>query len=155
MYCCCSCGIAHPPSDAAITQTTSPQPGILFLQYFLKKDPDSGANALYLTNTIRTNGIVKKQPDETDQARPGDLICSALNADSLEISRLLIENPLRKSFEYSDEQGNLAIKNIEMDSAQFFIRLQLTPDIKWIVVDQYTGPTEPNTRLFSIQPAEL
>lgn len=88
----------------------------------MSKDSLQGKNNIELVEKTKTNGKIKN-----DYQNPIDsenyLTIDVYENDKL-INTLVIEHPLYKRVEYSDGK-TLISKSVELNMAEFFIRLQL------------------------------
>jgi hypothetical protein len=126
-------------------------PQILFLTYSIRKDPAQGGYAIELINEITTKGKIKTDGDESAIPKAGDLRCVALDANQQPTSSLLIPDPLNQTVEYATENGNLAKKDIALDSAEFSVRMQRTAATKFIAIERIDTPESQVTQLILTQ----
>ena len=110
-------------------------PEIIFLNYSIKKS-STGSPEIRFTNKIIANGSLKASFQENSTDKAGDLKCIELDAGSQPIKSIIIPNPLQKTVEYVSESGQLGMKEVELDSAEFSVRLQLDPKTESIAIEQ-------------------
>ena len=113
-------------------------PQIIFLNYSIKRNA-AGSPEIRFINKIVADGKLKKNSPENQSLENGDLICIELDDNSQPIKRINISNPLSRIVEYVDESGALAKKTIELDSAQFSVRMQLDANAEAIAIEQING----------------
>lgn len=111
------------------------EPQIIFLNYSIKRNA-AGSPEIRFINKIVADGKLKKNSPENQSLENGDLICVELDDNSQPIKRINIPNPLSRVVEYVDESGELAKKTIELDSAQFSVRMQLDANAEAIAIEQ-------------------
>lgn len=138
--------------DAILTReapapTIKSEPSLLLLHYCIKKAPVGSACEIRLVSQSKSPGKLKPAIRESAESSPGDLICLALNASDQAVQQIRIENPLRKTLEYVDADGQFATKTMETDSAHFLLRIPYDPQIKAIALDQINDPEKTKTRL--------
>jgi hypothetical protein len=139
-------------TEGATTNTVDDNtPQILFLTYSIKKDPARGGYAIELINEITAQGKIKTDGDESAIPKAGDLRCVALDANQQPTSSLIIPDPLNETVEYATENGNLAKKEIALDSAQFSVRMQRTASTKFIAIERIDTPESQVTQLILTQ----
>ena len=112
-------------------------PKLLFLNYMISKMVDGEKN-IKLINQIITDGTLKKMTKISDKKKFGDLECNTYDKDLNQIGTHSIKNPLKKTMEYINDLGNFEKKIFDLDSAQFSIRLQLQPGVKYIKISELT-----------------
>jgi len=138
-----SCGSNKSVSSSKTVSHVKQTPEIVFINYIIKKDANNNFKVEY-RGAKKVKGKLKNQKKILDkQGATGDLICSQFDASSSTISQQLIKNPLKKTVEYVDETKNFKIANIELDSAEFTVRLQLFPETKYIAINFNGAPQRP------------
>jgi hypothetical protein len=136
---------------AAKNTTDDNAPQIIFLTYSIRKDREQGGYAIELINKITTQGKIKTNADELTVPKAGDLRCVALDESQQPLSTLIIPDPLNETVEYATENGNLAKKEIALDSAQFSVRMQLSAITKFIAIERIDTPDSQATQLILTQ----
>jgi hypothetical protein len=115
-----SCSVTKPKNEAK----SEIPPKIIFLNYSINRKYE-----IRLIDKFITEGKIKASlPLNT-----GDLKCVILN-HSRPIDSLIIADPLNITVESVNENGQLFKKDIALDSAQFFIRVQLNPKADAIAI---------------------
>ncbi|GAA4805753.1 hypothetical protein [Litoribaculum gwangyangense] len=77
---------------------------------------------------------VKLKKNKVLEGITGDLICAQLDKNNNILQRQIVKNPLIKNIEYIDDSKSFNNKQIELDSTQIAIRLQLEPNTKYISI---------------------
>ena len=128
---CLSCGKGKQTTSKAAHESTAPM--ILFVNYSIHKDK-KGNPEISLINKIITEGQLKDPNPQHHDPKSGDLWCVQSEDGSNPLQSTLIPNPLLKTIEYADDFGNLAKKQIELDTAVFSVRMQLDPSTKYLLI---------------------
>ncbi|GAL88216.1 hypothetical protein [Jejuia pallidilutea] len=111
------------------------KPKIVFLNYSVKKNENNTKIVTFL-NSKKVDGTLKDQKKILDKkGKLGDLVCTQLDASSSIVSQQLVKNPLKKTIEYVDETKNFKVVQMELDSSEFTVRLQLYPETKYIAIN--------------------
>jgi hypothetical protein len=108
---------------------------ILFLNYEISRESD-GSISVKLQDKQVKNGKVKQKLMILNGNEGDDFEIKLLGSNSKSFGRYEIESPLERVVEYVDNAGQLNTKLIVLDSAQFTIRLQADPKIKFIAIQQ-------------------
>ncbi len=112
------------------------KPKLLFLTYSIFKTSEGNIQAK-LIDKIIVEGKMKESIVGNKMFEPGDIQCIQVNKNSMEINTINMSNPLVKTVEYSDETGRLFKKQIELDSTQLSIRMQLHSQSKFVVLKRH------------------
>jgi hypothetical protein len=114
-----------------ISVKTTPQ--ILMVNFLM-----NSKNSVKIVNSIKNPGRLRGEIGEIGEPRDGDLIISFLNESNMVCSKIIIENPLNKIVEYSesDDFSTLKTETISLDSAEFFIRVQLEECFKQLRIEK-------------------
>lgn len=132
---CISCGVNREASASEKTYEVKQTPKIVFLNYSIKKN-ENGKKTVTFLNSKKVKGSLKNQKRILDKTgNLGDLVCTQLDATSATLSEQLIKNPLVKTLEYVDETKNFKVVQMELDSSEFTVRLQLYPETKYIAIN--------------------
>lgn len=100
---------------------------LLFLTFRIKKAPDQAAGSVIgLLNKTTVAGKLKPEPPAPDF--PGPRLRIDTYRKNKVVHTLFQEHPLYKRFEYADESGVLTAKNVELNEAEFFIRMPVQGD---------------------------
>ncbi|WP_100616292.1 hypothetical protein [Confluentibacter citreus] len=109
-------------------------PKLIFLNYTISQDAN-GDKHIQFVNKIITDGKLKNNTEAYFKTGAvGDLKCSQLDKDSLEIKTVIIENPLSKIMEYVNDSLIFESKKIELKSAPLSLRLALHDKTKYITI---------------------
>lgn len=138
-----SCASNKDKADAVEDRHANNAPKIIFLNYILKKNPDSSIKATLYSKTI-VEGTVKKPAHSVTNTKAGNLVCVQLDQHSRVLDDSPLSNPLLKDIEYVSPDGALDKKQIELDSTETSVRIQLDPHTKFISLELIG---EPNIQL--------
>jgi hypothetical protein len=94
---------------------------IVFAVLKIKKDSATAKTNVGLVSIIETAGTVKAKKHNLYE----NYLTIFLYNNSKLVDSLTIEHPLFKHVEYLDDMNSFRAKEIELDSAEFFIRMQL------------------------------
>lgn len=96
-------------------------------------------DSVKVINSMRNPGRLRGEFYSKSEPKEGDLIISILNEANVVCSKTIVENPMLRRFEYSetDDISTLTSKTIELDSAEFFIRVQFDVSFKHLRVEKY------------------
>lgn len=108
----------QPKTQAQNTEQTD---SILFLTFNIYKDSLSGQTSVTLINSIKNAGKLKST--ENAEIFGNHLSLYLFNNDKIYDS-VLVTHPLYKQIEYPGDNGQLSSKDISLDKAEFFIRIQ-------------------------------
>lgn len=143
---------AYRKSPAAESDTANAETSrIVFLNYSIVNDAAMGNYKIRFINQIITDGKIKDSNSRTHKPEINDLEYLVLDGESKLMSRKYFANPLNKAMEYVTEEGQLAVKFMQLDSAQFSLRIQLEPNAKYIVLEKYTGNDTKNIHLLTTE----
>ena len=117
-------------------------PRILFLDYQISRDTLNESFNVQLINMLVVNGKIKERPVARHQAGQGDLELQVLNSQQQIITHQYIANPLDRSVEYPNDNGQFERRMVHLDSAQFNVRLQLGPNACSIVIKRFIDENE-------------
>ena len=122
---------------AIVESSIKSEPKIIFLNYNIKKVSDE-SRIVQFVNKKEVNGKLKKT-NNTEEGVIGDLICTQLDKNSNTLQHFVIKNPLVKNIEYVNDYQSFKIKQINLDSAQFSVRLQLKSNTKYISISDFNN----------------
>lgn len=96
-------------------------------------------DSIKVINAAKNPGRLRGWDDSSSEPGEGDLVISFLNETNLVCSKIIVQNPLVKRVEYSetDDISTLTAKTIDLDSAEFFIRVQFDECFKHLKVEKY------------------
>lgn len=111
-------------------------PKLLFLNYQMQKLNDK--TNITLINQITTDGKLKDKTKTQVSTTVGDLECLVLDERLIQLERHTIKNPLKKIVEFINDAGELEKRQLDLDSAQFSLKLQLHPKARYIIINEIT-----------------
>jgi hypothetical protein len=127
-----SCG-SNKNSTTKPRSSIESNPKIIFLNYSIKKNTNS-SRSIQLINKKVVDGKLKRTNDIED-GDFGDLICYQLDKNSKILQKTIIKNPLKKTIEYLDSEKKFQLKQLDLDSVRFSVRLKLKSNTKYITLD--------------------
>lgn len=136
------------PEDKEEESHTKPQ--IIFMNFELTKQDDNSIKA-ELINTIITEGTIKKK-QYGKEMKKGDVVCKGLNKDKKVIQSISYDNPMLKTVEYVNDEGQLEKKQVSLEQAQLTIRMQLNHNTKSISLEQIDPSGSILLTAFEIEP---
>lgn len=109
-------------------------PKIAFISYKISKDQDD-KNSIELIDILKVEGKFKRQDDGMSRAM-GDYELLQLDKNGNQLSAMIVENPLTQTVEYVNDAGEFAKKNIDFQSKETAIRVQLNPKTYYILMQE-------------------
>lgn len=131
-------------------ETENQSPKILFLNIELSKNKNNSTTAK-LIDKILVDGKIKKNNLTISKPRIGDFKCIELDERENPVESFYLNNPLNKRVEYVKDDGQLASKNVELDTATLSIRMQMHQQTKTIAIEQITDKTNKTERVTIIK----
>lgn len=113
------------------------EPKLLFLNYKIAKTTNDEKTIILINHKV-TDGKLKNTSLIEEKLNLGDLEYNLLDKSLNEIEKKSVKNPLVKIVEYINDLGNFEKRIIDLDSAQFSLRLQLPNNAKYIVIKELT-----------------
>lgn len=111
-------------------------PKIIFLNYSISKAENDKKTVEFISKTI-TDGKLKNNSNKyIEVGSIGDLKCSQLNKDSVEVTSVIIKNPLSKTIEFINDSIIFENKKIELQKASFSLRLQLHSETVFMAIKE-------------------
>jgi len=110
-------------------------PNICFLTFRISKDSMSNTNKIELLNQIITEGSFK--PEIQEFSNWNSKLQFELIDQNHSIMSVFIEHPLYKNIEYIDEHDQFKSKQLELNTAEFFIRLQWIGQNATLKISEY------------------
>lgn len=121
-------------------------PQILFMTFAIKKD--SGESVVTLLEKKTLKGVLKSgMESSTAEDR---IFVVQLSKEKTELSGYYLEHPLRKNMEYLNEQQEYETRWVELEEAEFFIRVALDPACAYIGLYEMKGMVREKSFLFSV-----
>ncbi len=118
LFCCC--GTSKMQSNESEVATKSPTDEIVFAVFKMTKKANQ--NTIEIISTTKSNGKMKPEIE-----RPIDsenyLTLEIFENDNL-VQTKRVEHPLLKNVEYLNDNNQYVSKQVDLDDAEFFIRLQ-------------------------------
>lgn len=99
---------------------------ILFLVLRISNDSINNKNIIEVVSHSKSSGKFKPNTDSNPEYE-NDLSFELFDQGKL-ISSTIIEHPLFKTVEFTDELNNLTKKIVKLNKKEFFVRLQMTND---------------------------
>jgi len=103
---------------------------IIFLTYKINRADDG--LAVSLLSKKKVEGLLKSWEKEPTDAF---ILCKQIDKESNVLNEVSVANPLKRVVEYSDESGMLQKKMVQLDSAEFTVRMQFNVNTKSIVLE--------------------
>ena len=136
----CSCV----SSEGAINQLDKPidTSKIIFLNYNISKNPDELVVIKFIDKIIVEGKL--KATSSTD-FNPGEGAIKLIQMDSKHqsLDSISIENPLSKTVEFVNESGQFEKRTINLERAEFSVRMQLNSKTKFISIYGHDNPNKP------------
>ncbi len=139
--------IGYTAKGQAVKSIPDAEPKMLFLVLKLHKDSVSGINSIELLSQQIAPGKIKKRKQKT--APKSYIAVSLWQQDNL-IATEIVDHPLFKQLEYTDEKGLLKSKFVELNAAEFFTRLQLSGNADMLSISEVIN-NSPQEQLMKIQ----
>lgn len=116
-------------------EQTAHIPQIIFLNYSLERD-SLEVYHVELINTILAPGTLKPTIHHNSTGKTGDFRCLIMDANKQTISFIIVPDPLTRRIEYQQDNGSLTSKQIQLDRAEFSVRMQLDSASRYIAIDR-------------------
>lgn len=119
-------------SENLIVQNT---PELLMINFSM-----DSRDSIKVINTIKNPGRLRSESNLKVVPKEGDVIISFLNEANIVCSKTIVENPMIMKLEYSDidDLSTLKAKTVDLDKADFFIRVQYDKCFKHLRVEKYS-----------------
>jgi len=108
----------------------------------------SEKNKITLINKKITAGSTKPAAEKI--IRANHLSISLLNRNRQVLETATIEHPLFKEVEYTQDNGEFTRKTLNLKHAEFFIRIKLSHDAEWVIVDEIINQKKMNSVEFNV-----
>ena len=131
-----SCKVSKSPVVTNYSSEENSNPNIIFLSCSLEYDSIQQSYTMELISKQVIDGKLKNTVVRSEEQEKGDFKYRILDQNSQLISQKYMPCPLDKNIEYVNEQGYLQRKDVRLNSAEVFLRLQLTPDMYYISFDK-------------------
>ncbi len=139
-----SCKSARQSAPPAAAATIFPQ--IIFLNFKIQSDSVANTESAWVINHIITPGKLKQHiAAEAPTMAPNSLVCSFRDAAMRPLRQIILEDPLRRSVEFAEQNGQLTTRIIRLSEAEFSLRTQLEPGSVFIVLEKIINPEQNKT----------
>lgn len=137
---------ATPP----VTQPEAKDPieGIVFITFVMRDDSISEKRIELMAKTI-VNQKLKADPQPS--GAPNRLLIRQLNEAGNTLSMIPIDHPLHRRVEYPNEKGEFVSKSVKLTDAEFFARVTLFGETKFIQVEEELSGVITYTAKFNIR----
>jgi len=130
----------------ALSEDTTPK--LIFLNYTISKD-EKGQIHIGFINKIITDGKLKNSNIFFKTGSKGDLKCSQLDKDSIEITSVIVQNPLVKIIEYVNDSLIFEKKELDLNRSNLSLRLHLHSKTKYISISEITDKPQTGKSLIT------
>ncbi len=149
-----SCSVTRNPSspsheEGAAGSANQKVPRILFLDYLMIFDGVKESRSVNLNQMILSDGALKEKQAHPFNPQKDDLVFRILDQNNKEIHQQLIQDPLKRTVEFEDGDGNLRSRTIQSDSAHFFVRVPFQEGAATVNIQQITGNGNQNIHLLT------
>jgi len=130
-----SCGARAQQMASEVKEVKAPK--LLFLNYTISKYTNGTYRATFI-NKVLTEGRLKDKTQRQPLSDAGDIVCIQYNDKNDVLDRSYIKNPLQPIVEYVNDDGNLEKRQLNLNSAQIAIKLQLqeaTSSVRLFLID--------------------
>ena len=117
-FCCCGASKIH--SDENEVAVKSPTDEIVFVVFKMTKNANQ--NTIAIISTTKTSGKMKPEIERPISSE-NYLTLEIFENDKL-VQTKRVEHPLHKNVEYLNDNNQYVSKQVDLDDAEFFIRLQ-------------------------------
>lgn len=121
-----------PESSSMASEPNTPK--LIFLNYIIRKKLDKSVEAKLVSKKV-VEGTLKAGIQLESSLEAGDLVFAQLDAQLDKVDNFQLSNPLIKNIEYVTAEGELGKKQIELDSTELSVRLQLNRLTEFISVE--------------------
>ncbi len=132
-------------SSYAQEKTTS---SAAFLNYTITQT-DNGEYEVKLINKKIVEGTFKKRAHKKSIDTHTYISCSQLDGKSNTLEMIEIKNPLNTHVEYVDEKENLAVKEVVLKEAVFFIKIPLEKEATEIILTMVDPANKKSVQLIT------
>ncbi len=108
---------------------------ILYLYFSAEYDSVTNKTSVKLINKKFPTGTLKKGFHEQTNLLQGDWLFSFFDSNDKLIEKIEIENPLIIRGEFPDENGNYQSVSEVRETIEFFIRINLNRDMRYLTID--------------------
>ena len=140
----CSCGTTKDTANEVEPPTVAPAETakIGFYNYHISKSAEQLIQVKFIDKII-VNGKLKKDGSVNSNSQKNNLKLIQKDSNNRPLDSIYIENPLSKIVEYVNDDGEFEKRTINLDQAEFSVRLQLNPKTTEIVIYGNDVSTQP------------
>ena len=143
-YCCRPVRHTYEPLEPKETESAR----MIFLSFSVQAD-SSGKSVIQLISKKESDGTIKgKSPIVTS---PTHLVVSLLDKSGTVKVEEIVEHPLLREVEYTNEKNELARKALNLKNAEFFVRMKLPSAADRIQVTEVINQKKINSSEFAIR----
>ena len=138
LFCCCG------TSKEIINQADKPiDPAkIIFLNYTISQKSNELVVIKFIDKII-VEGKLKATSSIDFNPEEGAIKLIQMDSNHQPLDSISIENPLSKTVEFVDESGQFEKKTINLESAEFSVRMQLDSKTTFITIYGHDNPNKP------------
>lgn len=129
-------------------EVKDPVEGMVFLTFRMRADSLPGERIELISTTVVQQKL--KTDPESSTAR-NRLHVQQLDASGNRLMHTAIDHPLLKRAEYPDENGEFVSRMLKLREAEFFLRVTLYGETKFIQVEEDMGGSITFTTKFNIR----
>ena len=144
LYCCRQVQHTYQPPESETVEDAK----AIFLSFSISAD-SSGKNVIELISKKVTDGAVKGKPSATIST--SYLIVSLLDKSGGVKVEEMVEHPLLREVEYTNEKNELAHKALNLKNAEFFVRLKLPSSADHVLVTEVVNQKKINSAEFPLR----
>lgn len=124
------------PVHGKTTAAEIVSPQILTLVFKITK-----GDSVYLTDILLSPGVLKESIYPENSNGIGDLSLSLFNDSNTGCRTIIIPDPLKKRVEFSDDNINIKSKSLDLENANFSLRVQYETCMRQISVSRIVDPS--------------
>ncbi|WNH08100.1 hypothetical protein [Thalassobellus suaedae] len=148
-----SCGTKKSIAQEDVKQEITPK--LLFLNYIISKDANNKKSIQFINKTIADGKAKSNSNKYIKTSTVGDLKCSQLDKDSIEINHVFIKNPFIKTIEFVNDSLSFESKRVVLNKAPISLRLQLHSKTKLVVISEIIDTLQNSKPLITTKLNEL
>jgi hypothetical protein len=133
---CVACVSKKNIVDEVVIEDSPPK--LIFLNYSISKDENNKKNIQFVSKIVADGKLKTNSSKYMETGGVGDLKCSQLTKDSVEVASIIIKNPLSKNIEFVNDSLIFENKKVDLKKTYFSIRLQLHSKTVFIAIKELT-----------------
>lgn len=141
-----SCGMKAQQLTSEVNQEQGPK--LLFLNYSISKT-NSGKKDVSFINKVIADGRLKDMSNKQPLSGLEDITCIQFDKNKVAVEQTYVKNPLKPVVEYVNDDGELEKRQLDLDTAQFSIKLQLDARTSYITLFLMDTSGAPSTELIT------